>query len=346
MFQDATPPSRSGPGSDPADRPGSRVGLTRRRFLASLGLVAGAGALLPAIHRARRGGPRRLEAGRLLMGTWVRVVVVDADETRATRALERAFAAMREVDAQMSIHREDTDLARVNRAAGERAVRVAPAVVEVTASALDAARRTGGVYDPTVLPLMRLYGFYGPARDTLPSAAEIDATLARMGHERVEVDRAASTLALARPGMGLDLGSLGKGWAVDRAVAALRAEGIRSALVDAGGKVYGLGTPGDGGDGWSVGLFHPATGRCERVFALRDAAVGTSGNSERYRTVAGHRLGHLFDARRGRPSEGHLSASVLARTAMEADRLCTVAFLVGPAAFRGWPGALDTAFIG
>jgi thiamine biosynthesis lipoprotein ApbE len=81
------------------------------------------------------------------------------------------------------------------------------------------------------------------------------------------------------------------------------------------------------------------------VFTLRDAAVATSGNSEQYRTVAGHRLGHLFDARRGRPSDGHASVSVMAATGMDADRMSTSAFLLGPSGFTGWP-ALDTAFIG
>ncbi len=323
-----------------------RPDFTRRRFLTSLGLLAGAGALVPLLGRSRRAPMASIEAGRPLLGTWVRVVARDRDAARATRAVERAFDAVRAVDAQMSVHRADSDLARVNRAAGESAVAAPPALLEVVERACDAAGRTGALYDPTVLPLMTLYGFYGPARDLLPDAREIDRALAVVGAGQVHVDRAAGTLFLAQRGAGLDLGSIGKGWAVDRAVEALRAEGVRSGLVDCGGNVFGLGVPEDGADGWSVGLFHPVTHRTARVFTLRDAAIATSGNTERYRVIGGVRLGHLFDARRGLPANGHLSVTVMAKTGVDSDRMSTAAYLLGPDRFHGWPEALDAFFIG
>ena len=192
---------------------------------------------------------------------------------------------------------------------------------------------------------MTLFGFYGPERTSMPSTAEVDRALGAIAFGDVRVDRGAGTIALARRGMGLDLGSIGKGWAVDRAVEALRAEGVESGLVDAGGNVYGLGVPGDGTDGWSVALFHPRTGRVERDFSLRDAAVATSADNERYRVIAGHRLGHIFDARRGMPAAGHVSVSVLARTGVGSDQMSTAAFLLGPDRFRGWPGALEASFL-
>jgi thiamine biosynthesis lipoprotein len=321
-------------------------GLTRRRFLAGLGLLAGAGALAPWLRRA---GARRMvsvEVSRPLLGTWVRVVARHEDGACATRAVERAFAAIRAVDAQMSIHRADSQLVRVNRAAGAGAARVDGAVLDVVERALAAAQRTAGVYDPSVLPPMRAYGFYGAGGGRLPTDRQVAAALERMGWRHVRVDRARGELALAREGMGLDLGSIGKGWAVERAVAALRAEGVRSGLVDAGGNVYGLGAPEDGADGWSVGVEHPLAGRMDKVFVLRDAAVATSGNTEQFRILGGVRVGHLFDARRGRPAAGHLSATVRARGAVAADVMSTAAFLLGPDRFRGWPEALDVHFIG
>jgi FAD:protein FMN transferase len=318
---------------------------SRRDFLAGLGVLAGASLLAPLARAVHRRSPASVDAGRPLMGTWVRVVARDRDRALATRAVERAFAAVREVDAQMSVHRADSDLARVNRAAGRGPVRVAPAVAEVVDAALACARRSNGVYDPTVLPLMTLYGFYGPARGTLPSTAEVDRALGAVGWEGVTVDRAAGTVALAREGMGLDLGSIGKGWAVDRAVDALRAEGVTSGLVDAGGNVYGLGTPDEHAAGWSVALFHPRTGRAERVFTLRDQAVATSANTERYRVIAGHRCGHLLDARHGEPADGHVSVTVRAATGLNSDHHSTTAFLLGPARFAGWPNVLETVYL-
>lgn len=333
------------PTSPPAGLPAGPKTLTRRHFLAGLGLLAGGGLVVPALRRAQHPSVASVEAGRPLLGTWVRVVARHPDRARATRAVERAFAAVREVDGQMSVHRADSELSRVNRGAGRGPERVSPALLDVVARACDCARRSGGAYDPTVLPLMTLYGFYGPARADLPVTAEVDRALAAVAFEDVRLDRAAGTIALAREGMGLDLGSIGKGWAVDRAADALRAEGVTSGLVDAGGNVYGLGAPDEGAEGWSVALFHPRSGRAERVFQLRDAAVATSANHERSLTVAGRRLGHILDARRGGPADGHVSVSVTARTGVESDAMSTAAFLLGPDRFRGWPGALDTLFL-
>lgn len=319
----------------------------RRRFLAQLGLLAGAGAGLPFLRSsvlAKR--LHRIETARPALGTWVRVVVQDPDPDRAERAAERAFAAIRRVDAQMSIHRADSQIARVNAAAGKGTVPVDGAVLDVVARAVEEARRTDGVYDPTVLPLMRLYGYYQSGRDRYPSDAEIGEALSVTGHRHVALDRTGSRIGLLRRGAALDLGSIGKGWALDRAVDGLRAERVHSGLVDVGGNVYGLGAPEESEAGWSVGVLHPETGKMDRVFLLRDAAVATSGNYEQSRVLGHVRVGHLFDAHRGRPAGGHLSASVVARTGTESDALSTVAFLLGPDRFRGHPGVLETHFIG
>jgi len=250
------------------------------------------------------------------------------------------------VDAQMSVHRRDSELTRINAAAGRGAVPVSAATRRVVSMACAATARSGGIYDPTVLPLMRLYGFYGAGRREPPSTREIDAVLERIDAGAVRIDEAAGSIALARAGAGLDLGSIGKGWAVDRAVAAVREAGVRSALVDLGGNVYGLGAPEESDAGWSVGVFHPVTHRLSHVFVLRDAAVATSGNSEQTHLLGRLRIGHLFDARRGMPADGHVSASVVASTGVESDLGSTVAFLLGPDRFESWPGVRDAHFIG
>jgi thiamine biosynthesis lipoprotein len=323
--------------------------MDRRGFLVSAGVLAAGAVISPWLVRptpARAGERAQVEAGRRALGTWMRVVVRGADSASAQRGIEAAFAAVARVDAQMSVHRADSELTRVNRAAGREPVAVSEALRQVVALACASARRTGGLYDPTVLPLMRLYGFYGAARERGPSAREVDRTLALVDAQAVRVDDANGTLGLALPGAGLDLGSIGKGWAIDRAVDALRAHGVTSALVDLGGNVYGLGTPDVGAPGWSVGVFHPATGALDRVFVLRDRSVATSGNAEQTHMLGALRVGHLFDARRGKPSNGHLSSSVVAATGVESDVLSTISYLLGPDRFRGWPGALQSHFIG
>lgn len=307
-------------------------------------MLVGAGALAPLIARFERTPLATVQASRPALGTWMRVVVRHRDRGMAERSIVAAFAAVREVDAQMSVHRADSELSLVNAAAGQHAAPAGDALRTVVSAACAAARRSGGVYDPAVLPLMRLYGFYGSGRDRPPTARELDATLAMMGVDEVSVESAG--LALRHEGAGLDLGSIGKGWAVDRAVAALRATGVRSGLVDLGGNVFGLGTPDEQAPGWTVGVFHPVTGALDRTFVLRDAAVATSGNSEQTRILGPLRIGHLFDARRGTPANGHLSASVVATSGTESDVGSTVAFLLGPDRFRDWPGVLDAHFIG
>lgn len=333
---------------DLPDTSPSEPRTARRRFLVHLGLLAGAG-LLPFATRAvplGRRPPMRLETARPSLGTWVRVVVVDGDEARAARGVERAFAAIALVDRQMSIHRTDSQLSRVNAAAGERAVAVDAEVLDVVERALDGATRTDGLYDPTILPLMRLYGFYDSRKTRFPSDREIAAALRVTGHPLVAVDRMAGTVGLTRRGASLDLGSIGKGWALDRAIDALRAEGINSGLVDVGGNVYAMGVPDEGSPGWNIGVAHPTTGAVDRRFTLRDEAIATSGNSEQSHRLGSTRVGHILDARRGRPTDGPLSATVRARTGVDSDRGSTVAFLLGPGRFGGFPGALEAHFIG
>lgn len=323
-----------------------RRDFSRRRFLLSLGLLAGAVAAAPALSRLARRGAGRVQATRPVLGTWARIVVHDDDEARADRAIRRAWDAIARVDAQMSVHRTDSELARVNAAAGIAALPVSAALLEVVERARRAAYETARVHDPTVLPLMRLYGFYGSGRTHLPTDREIARTLALMGPHVVAIDRAAGTLGLTRRGAGLDLGSIGKGWAIDRAVDALRAEGVRSALVDVGRNVYGLGRPDDDAEGWRVGVLHPGTGRTDHVFVLRDMAVATSGNYEQAQSLDGRRVGHLLDALAGRPADPHLSATVLARSGLESDENASRAFLLGAGSVQSQPGVLATHVIG
>lgn len=320
----------------------------RRRFLGLAALLTGGAAL--AGLRPELGGPsrsrvKRLESSRPALGTWMRVVVCDHDPSRAERAVEGAFRAVRLVDAQMSIHRPESQLSRVNAAAGRSDVPVDIAVLDVVERACDMARRTNGLYDPTVLPLMRLYGFYHSGRSTWPSDREIAATLDRTGWRHVRADRPAGRLGLAREGAALDLGSIGKGWALDRAVEAIRAEGVGSALVDLGGNIYALGAPDDDAAGWSVGLPHPETGRIERVLVLRDRAVATSNDTQQHHMLGRVRVGHHLDARRGRPSGGR-SATVVAETGLASDVHSSVAYLLGPSKFHGFPEALESWFLG
>jgi thiamine biosynthesis lipoprotein len=346
---DPTKPTKRSGTEDPQFQAG------RRRFLGLAALLSGGAALavvrpnsIPGLG-SLTGTParvRRLESSRPALGTWMRVVVNDHDPKRAERAIEGAFRAVRLVDGQMSIHRPESQVSRVNAAAGRGSVRVDPALLDVVDRATAMARRTNGLYDPTVLPLMKLYGFYRSGRTAWPSDREIAATLDRTGWRHVRLNRAAGTLGLAREGVALDLGSIGKGWALDRAVDAIRAEGVTSALVDLGGNIYALGAPDDDAAGWSVGIPHPESGKIERVLTLRERAVATSNDREQHHRLGRFEIGHHLDARRGRPSGGHKSATVIAKTGLESDVHSSVAYLLGPSGFHGFSEIQESFFLG
>jgi thiamine biosynthesis lipoprotein len=320
---------------------------SRRRFLVGLGVAAAAGALGRALFTPQVGRRVRLEASRPMLGTWVRLVAVHEDSRGAEIAIAKGFGAIAAVDAQMSIHRSDSELARVNAAAGEAAVQVSPAVLEVVSRAKRAALASARVYDPTVLPLMRLYGFYDSGRTHLPSDREITATLDAMGPQHIVMDPAAGTLGLGRTGTALDLGSIGKGWAVDRAVEAMRAAGVIAGLVDVGRNVYGIGAPDEEPRGWAVGVVDPRDQGIDRVFHLKDSAIATSGNHEQWRELDGIRVGHLMDAHLGHPALTHVSATCHARSGVASDEGSTLAYLLGPGGLAPLGGdLLESHFIG
>lgn len=192
-------------------------------------------------------------------------------------------------------------------------------------AALELGRLTGGRFDPTVGVLRRAWGF---RNGRVPSAGEIAALLPLV--DAGAVSRRDGTVFLRRPGMEIDLGGVGKEYAVDRAARLLEGEGIRSAIVDFAGDVRTLGSRGDGRP-WHVGVADPRQrGRCR--FALRltgGAGIATSGDYERAFVKDGVRHHHILDATTGWPARGVASATVVAESAFRAGRLASAAFLLG-----------------
>jgi thiamine biosynthesis lipoprotein len=149
----------------------------------------------------------------------------------------------------------------------------------------------------------------------------------------VAVDSATHTAGLTRAGAGIDLGSIGKGYAVDRAADTLRTHGIQHALVDAGGNIYAMGDAAAHAAGWPVAVRNPLKpGAYFETIVLKDMAVATSGNYEQSVVLDGRRVGHHFDMRNGRPSDGRLSTTIVAKSAVLADALSTPHFVLGPQA--------------
>ena len=251
---------------------------------------------------------------------------------------ELAVAALDLVDGieeRFSIYRESSELSRINALAAAGWVPVSAEVYDLLATARELHARTRGAFDIAAGSIVRAWGFLRRQGRT-PVAAELEAAIARCGMQWVELDEVDRRVRFLRPGVELNPGAIGKGWAIDRVLDHLAAAGVPSVLVHGGqSSVRGRGTQGpaaEGRHGWRVGLRHPLRpSRRLATITLDDRALGTSGSGTQFFIDRGRKLGHILDPRTGLPAEGVISATVLAPTAAAADALSTALYVLGPA---------------
>jgi thiamine biosynthesis lipoprotein len=266
--------------------------------------------------------------------TWTAQLVVAparADELRAT--IEDELDA---VIAQMSTWEPASDLSRFNRAPAGSWQTLPAELFDVLDYALTLAHDTGGAYDPTVGPLVDLWGFGSgaAARSEPPSASEISDARARVGFRRIELDRAAHR-AKQPGGVTVDVSSLGPGHAIDRIAARLKQAGIEAFLIELGGEMRAEGRKPDGSD-WRIAV-EPANAdehgepQYDLVIALRDESAGSSGDYRVGFEHAGRRYSHTIDPRSGEPVQHALAGvTVIADTTMQADAQAAALMVLGP----------------
>lgn len=279
------------------------------------------GARAPADPVAAAGAP--VERAELVMGTIARIA--SDDPALGPAAFEAAFAALRAVDAAMSLYRPESELVRVNAHAARHPEAVGPDLFAVLARARELSVATDGAFDVTVLPLLRLWGAYGEL--SYLGGGSIRA----VGFGGLQLDPAARTVSFRRRGMGLDLGGIAKGFALDRARAALVTAGVRRARLDLGGTLALLGSGPDGD--WRVAVRDPrAPATPLGVLTLApDTAVSTSASYARDFPREGWRApSHVYDPRSGRPVRATLAVTVWAADATTADALSTALLVLGP----------------
>jgi FAD:protein FMN transferase len=272
---------------------------------------------------------------RYVMGTLCEITIYDEDPKRAERAINQAFEEVQRVDRLLSNYDPNSELSRMNRTAASGPFLASVGLFGFMIQCHRFYRITEGAFDPTVGPLVRAWGFFG-TDPRVPTASEVEAARAKVGMGKVELDEVHALISFPVEGMEIDPGGIGKGYAVDRAVRALRQSGIYSALVNAGGSsLYAIGSP-PGRSYWRIGVKDPsAPDRPVAFVALRDNSLSTSGSLERHVRVGGQTFGHIFDPRSGAPVEGVLEVSVVAPTATESDALTKAAFVLSPPdAFR------------
>jgi thiamine biosynthesis lipoprotein len=253
----------------------------------------------------------------MAMGVEARIVLYASNESRARCAARAAFDRIAALDEVMSDWRDDSELRRACReAACGGAVTISPDLCRVLVRAGEISAATGGAFDVTVGPLVALWR---EARRTgrMRDDAALREALARAGWRSVHVDAKARTLRLEQPGMQLDLGGIGKGFAADEALRVLRAEGYPRSMVGVGGDIAAGEAP-PGRAAWEI-----ATIGAPGSIALRRAGVSTSGDAEQSVEIAGVRYSHIVDPRRGLGVTGGAEVTIVAPDAATADALAT-----------------------
>ena len=272
-----------------------------------------------------------------LMGTTVDLNAWHSDVRACQQAAYHAFREMERVEGLLSFQKEDSEISRINRAAGRAAVKVSPEAYEIIRRSQHYSESLNGWFDITVGPLSELWGFSGEGDPQLPDSSLIASLLNLINFRDIELIPADTSVFLPRAGMKIDLGGIAKGYAIDRGVAVLQAKGVGTFLLNAGGDVYASGLK-NGTAKWRIGVKHPR--RLQELIAileLSDAAVATSGDYERYFEREGKRYHHILDPRSGYPAGNCRSVTVVAKTAEEADALATCLFVAGYPAFRSGP---------
>lgn len=263
------------------------------------------------------------------MGSLATVTVVDHGPQPAAVAIEVAFAVFERVDWSMNEWRPDSPLTALNARAGAW-VGLPGDLCDALRGARAGAEATGGRFDPTWAALSGLWRFDG-ARAAPPPEPELAARCALVGYRGLELRPGGGgcEARLARPGMRVGLGGYAKGWALDAAARALRALGFRDFLLQAGGDLYAAGSR--AGEPWRVAVRDPRGGPLDAVAALdvSDRAFSTTGDYEHAYEAGGRRYHHVIDPRTCRPSEASRAATILARTAAEAEVLGKAVFVAG-----------------
>ncbi len=255
------------------------------------------------------------------MGTRVTVKLWTDSPDRAERAARTAFAVFAGLDARLSDYKPDSELSRLSDAAGGGPVRISPELHDILQESKRIAERTGGAFDVTIAPVVLLWRQARRDR-ALPDPEALRRARALVGH--ADLILGPGTAELRRPGMRLDLGGIAKGYACDRALAALAAEGVTSAYVDAGGGMS-IGAPPPGRDAWRIGMI----GDARRMLLLKNCGVATAGDLEQFVTIGGVRYSHIVDPSTGLGLANRAMATVVAPTGFAADAVDTAVCILG-----------------
>ncbi|MEM7226899.1 MAG: FAD:protein FMN transferase [Pseudomonadota bacterium] len=321
--------------------------LSRRDFIGQARSVALATPCLSLLGCGEEAREDLVSLNGTTMGTTYSLKLVDVPSRIDVAALaDEVDAVLETVNRQMSTYRQDSEISAFNRAAAGAWAPLSGDSRAVIEEALRVSRLTGGAFDPTVGPVIDLWGF-GPdaGEPRVPSAEEIAAAHRMVGYTQLETRETPTAAAKHLAGLRLDLSGVAKGFGVDQVAQYLAARGIENHLVEVGGELRTAGH-GPSGQAWRIGIEKPTAkpGDLQRVVELTDQGLATSGDYRLFFEREGRHYSHIVDPKTGRPVEHNLaSATVVADTTMEADALSTSLLVLGPEAGMALAEAHDIA---
>jgi thiamine biosynthesis lipoprotein len=282
-----------------------------------------------------------LRLARHAMATRFELLLPGQDRVRLRAAGEEALDEIERLEGQLSMYQPSSEISDLNARAAREPVAVDPRLFRLLQRARGLSEATGGAFDITVAPLMRCWGFAGGA-GRLPEPGELEAARAVVGMDRVVLDDEAFAVRFTTEGVTLDLGAVGKGYALERAAELLREAGITTALLHGGtSTIVAIGPP-PGAQAWRVAIRHPThPDELITTIGLRDKALSVSAVRGKAFEAEGRLLGHVIDPHSGMPVAGARLAAVKADSATDTDALSTALLVRGaswlPEFCKVWP---------
>lgn len=314
----------------PTKFPGGPV-ATRLWSWATVVLLTVWASLLPAEEPAQF---RRFEFSGEAMAAPVKLVLYTTDQSRATQAAQTVFDRLQALNAIFSDYDPESELSQLCRQAPTpRPVPVSAELWQVLSKAQYFAEITGGAFDVTVGPVVRLWRRARRQRE-LPDPERLAEALSRVGYRKLNLFPDEQAVALLVEGMQLDLGGIAKGFAGQEALALLRQLGIDRALVDIGGDIC-LGDPPPDMPGWRVAIEPLRPDDPPQILVLSRCAIATSGDTQRFVIIGGQRFSHIVDPRTGWAMTGNMSVTVVAPDGTTADAMASALRVLGPE--KGFP---------